>query len=124
MFSLAQEEIYSRYKTPQNAGHLTDPTFKVDGLNAVCGDEVHLEGRVEGETLTDLKHTCRACAICTAAADFLPELLIHKTVQEINAFSSTFLIEHLGIDLSPIRLKCALLPLETLRSGLLEQAQV
>jgi nitrogen fixation NifU-like protein len=120
MFNLEQQEIYSRYKNPENAGRLDHADFSLDGSNPFCGDTVHLElilGK-RGEII-HLVHTCQACAICTAAADILPELTIGKTLLEIKAIPSAAMTERLGIPLSPPRVKCAVLALETLK-----QAQV
>ena len=118
MFNSEQQEIYARYKNPENSGHLEKPHFSLDGSNVFCGDLVHLEGCInERGELTTLMHTSQACAICTAATDLLPELYLGKTIQEIKSSSSKLITDRLGIPLSPTRLKCALLGLETLKQA-------
>ena len=118
MFNLAQQEVYARYKHPENAGTLKDAQITVSGANPVCGDELTLTATTDPNgVITALKHTSRACAICTAAADILPEQVIGKTLNEIKRITPQEITERLGIPLSPIRLKCALLPLETLKQA-------
>ena len=119
MLNAQQQEIYARYKQPEHGGHLEDATYRLDGANPLCGDEIHLDVLLDPEgRIARITHYCRACAICTAAADLLPELVGGMTLIEITSLDSSIVTDRLGINLSPTRLKCALLPLETLRTGL------
>jgi nitrogen fixation NifU-like protein len=120
MLDQFQELILDRYKNPQFGQKLENLTHSADGINQVCGDEVHLELRVEGDTIVAMGHQNRACAICSASADLLCEKLIGNILKEVNHISSEQVAELLGIPLSPTRLKCALLPLETIRLALKE----
>jgi nitrogen fixation NifU-like protein len=117
VLDLNSQQIFERYRSPENAGTLEHPDLTLEGANAFCGDEVRLEVQlgVNG-TIAEVRHQCRACAICTASADLLPELVIGKTLKQLQDIPTESVSELLGIPLSPTRLKCALLPLETLRS--------
>lgn len=121
VLDLAQQLVFERYRTPENAGSLKNPGLTADGANAFCGDEVHIEVALDAAgRVTELRHQCRACAICTAAADLLPELALGRTLNDLQHISVDSVASQLGIPLSPTRLKCALLPLETLRGASLE----
>ena len=116
MFNLAQEHIFDRYKNPQHAGEIEHADVRIEGANPVCGDEILITARFEEEgKCLEIKHKTRACAICTASADLLAEHLLGKTKKEIAAVDVEEVRELLGIPLSPLRLKCALLPLEALK---------
>ena len=116
MFSLEQEAIFSRAKHPVHAGNLKNPSRIFDGANTVCGDEVHLEINLNEEgKVIELVHRCRSCAICSAAADLLAEQVVGLTLDEISKIKPETIKDALGIELSPTRLKCALLPIETLK---------
>ena len=118
MFNLKQQEIYARAKHPEHGGELENPDFRVGGANPVCGDELTLTGQISKDgKISSLRHSTRACAVCTAAADQLADLVVGKTLQEARNLSVQAVTEQLGIELSPTRLKCALLPLETLKQA-------
>lgn len=116
MLNTAQELIFERYKHPRFAGELADVTHLADGANPLCGDEIHIDILVKEGVITDLRHKTRACAICTAAADLLAETLIGKAANTVTTTEE--MTEMVGIPLSAIRLKCALLPLETVNLAL------
>lgn len=117
MLDLYQQQIIDRYKHPQFAGPLAGATHTAEGANLSCGDEIRLELIMDGDIVQQIRHTSRACAVCSASADLLAEALIN---QKIGAVEPEAHLETLHIPLSPIRRKCALLPLETLKN--LEQA--
>lgn len=118
MLTQAQELIFDRYKHPQHAGILEDATYKAEGANPVCGDELIFFLKTAGETVVAATHQTRACAICTASADLLAEDLIGKLLSDLQELSNEDITGWLDIPLSPLRLKCALLPLETARLAL------
>jgi nitrogen fixation NifU-like protein len=120
MNELYQAQILDRSKEPRYRGVLDNPTHRAEGANLSCGDEISWEALVSDGKLTQLKHHGRACAICTASADLLAEIFEGKQLSEIQTYTTEQVQEMIGIPLSPIRLKCALLPLEALKN--LEQA--
>ncbi len=108
-----QEQILEHYKDPQNFGLLKDATFVRKELNPTCGDtftfSIHLDeaGRVDAVGFDG-----EGCAVSTASASLLSEELKGKTMEDIKGLEKDFVLELLGIELSPTRLKCALLPLQ------------
>lgn len=121
MFDLYQQQILDRYKNPQHAGSVDEPTHTAEGANHSCGDEIswHLKVDQQGR-VAELKHITRACAVCTASADLLAETFLNQPDTTILQTDAEAVKELLGIPLSPTRLKCALLPLETLKIALKE----
>ena len=115
MHSLYQQEIISRSQHPLFRGELDQATHSAEGANLSCGDEITFDAIILDGVLSSIRHRGRACAICTASADMLSELLTSKPQEDIQTITPEQVKEMLGIELSPIRLKCALLPLETLK---------
>jgi nitrogen fixation NifU-like protein len=113
-----RENILDHYKNPRNAGHLEHPTTTADGVNPLCGDELSVELEIEGDTVQDVRFNGRGCAISQAAASMISDVVKGKTVTEVRALGSEDVLEELGIPLSPIRLKCALLSVNVLRVAL------
>lgn len=116
MLSLAQQEIIERYRHPQFSGVLVNATHTSSGENASCGDEIQWQVLIVDTIIQEIKHTSRACAICTASAELLAERVTGKQLAEVINFTADSQQELLEIPLSPIRQKCALLPLETLKN--------
>ena len=116
MLSLAEQAIFERYKRPEHAGILEPADILSDGINQSCGDEVKISVRLAGESVSEIKHATRACAICTAAADLLCERMVGKPIGDLPREDE--IVEWLEIPLSPVRRKCAVLPLQTLKRDL------
>jgi len=113
-----RENILDHYKNPRNSGHLDHPTATADGVNPLCGDELSVELEIEDDTVQDVRFNGRGCAISQAAASMISDVVKGKTVAEVRALGSEDVLEELGIPLSPIRLKCALLSVNVLRVAL------
>jgi nitrogen fixation NifU-like protein len=113
-----RENILDHYKNPRNAGHLDHPTASAEGVNPLCGDELAVELDVDGGVVRDVRFNGRGCAISQAAASMISDVVKGKTVAEVRALGSEDVLEELGIPLSPIRLKCALLSVNVLRVAL------
>ena len=113
-----RENILDHYKNPRNAGHLDHPTATADGVNPLCGDELSVELEIEGDTVQDVRFNGRGCAISQAAASMISDVVKGKTVDEVAALGRDDVLEELGIPLTPIRLKCALLSVNVLRVAL------
>jgi nitrogen fixation protein NifU and related proteins len=119
MFSQAEEIVFDRYKNPRYAGSLAGANWSGRGINPLCGDEVVLFLKLErGGVLA--RHQCRACAVCTAASDMLCEQLEATKLNDWQNLDKDWMVGELGIPLSPLRIKCALLPLETLKQAEVE----
>ena len=120
MDDLYRENILDHYKNPRNSGHLEHPTAQADGVNPLCGDELHVELMVEDGVVTDVRYHGRGCAISQAAASMLSDQIKGRPVAEVQALGKDDVLEELGIPLTPIRLKCALLSVGVLKVALAE----
>ena len=120
MEDLYREVILDHYKNPRGHGVIEDADAHADGLNPLCGDEVSIFVQFgdDGETVDDVKFSGRGCAISQASTSMLMEMVVGKTAQEIAELPKEQLLEEVGIPLTPIRLKCALLGLGVLKVAL------
>ncbi len=113
-----RELIIERYKTPHFRGELepNDITFEDD--NPACGDHIRIDVRVdENQVVTEAVFSGEGCAISLASADLLLESIIGKSIEVVKELTKEDILDMLGIELGPVRLKCALLPLKVLKSG-------
>ncbi len=118
MDDLYREIIIDRYKNPQHRGELepADITFEDD--NPLCGDHIRIDLRVdENGMVTDAVFSGKGCSISQASADLLVESIIGKNIEDIKKLTKQDILDMLGIDLGPVRLKCALLSLKVLKAG-------
>lgn len=116
---LYRELILDHYKNPRNHGLLEDPDAEAEGQNPLCGDEVAISLRLgAGDVIEQVGFEGRGCAISQAATSMLTELVRGRTVQEVAALPKEELLEELGIPLTPVRLKCAILGLGVLKLAL------
>ncbi|HEY7208587.1 MAG TPA: SUF system NifU family Fe-S cluster assembly protein [Gaiellaceae bacterium] len=115
---LYREVILDHYKNPRNHGTIEDPDAHAEGQNPLCGDEVAIFVDFEGDRISDVKFSGRGCAISQAATSMLTELVKGKTAEEAAAIEREELLEEAPIPLTPIRLKCAMLGLTTLKMAL------
>ena len=115
---LYREVILDHYKNPRGHGVIDDADAVAEGQNPLCGDEVSIAVAFEGDTIADVKFQGRGCAISLAATSMLTDLVKGRTAQEISAMPKDELLEEIGIPLSPVRLKCALLGLGVLKVAL------
>jgi nitrogen fixation NifU-like protein len=115
---LYQQTLMDHYRHPRNRGTLDNADFKSGLYNPSCGDKVSLEGCIQEGVLTAIAFEATGCVISLATASLLTELVIGKSVEDIAALNKEFLQTVIGIELGPIRLKCALLPLQALQEGI------
>ena len=115
-----REVILDHYKNPRGHGVIEDADAKAEGLNPLCGDEVtiYVQFEDDGETIDDVKFSGRGCAISQASTSMLMEMVKGRKADEIAALPKEELLEEIGIPLTPIRLKCALLGLGVLKVAL------
>jgi nitrogen fixation NifU-like protein len=116
--SLYREVILDHYKNPRGHGVISEPDAQAEGLNPLCGDEVSIAVEFEGDTIADVKFQGRGCAISQAATSMLMDMVKGRTAQEVASMSRDELLEEVGIPLTPVRLKCALLGLGVLKVAL------
>ncbi len=118
MDDLYRELIIDRYKNPHFKGALDphDITFEDD--NPLCGDHIRIDLRINGDNrVSEVAFDGHGCAISQATADLLAESVLGKTLDEVKQISKQDVLDMLGIELGPVRLKCALLSLKVLKAG-------
>ena len=120
MDQLYREIILDHYKNPRGHGVMENADATADGQNPLCGDEVsiYVSFGDDGETIDEVMFSGRGCAISQAATSMLTELVIGRAVQDVALMSKDELLEEIGIPLTPVRLKCALLGLGVLKVAL------
>jgi len=118
MDDLYRELIIDRYKNPLYRGHLDPHDIAFEDDNPLCGDHIRVELRVdENEVVRDVAFDGHGCAISQASADLLMESILNKPLEEVRQLTKDDVLEMLGIELGPVRLKCALLSLKVLKAG-------
>jgi nitrogen fixation NifU-like protein len=118
MDDLYRDYILEHYRQPHNFGVIEDPTASFEGSNPLCGDRITLQLGVHDGVLERVGFTGRGCAISQASASLLTDEIKGKPLSEVEAFRADDLLDLLGIEISPARLKCAMLSHETLRHTL------
>jgi nitrogen fixation NifU-like protein len=116
--NLYREVILDHYKNPRGHGVIDPADAEAEGQNPLCGDEVSIAVTFDGDTIADVKFQGRGCAISQAATSMLMDMAKGRTAQEVAAMSRDELREEIGIPLTPVRLKCALLGLGVLKLAL------
>ena len=118
MDDLYREVIIERYKNPVYRGSLEPNDISFEDENPLCGDHIRIDLRMDEQgKVAEGAFSGHGCAISQASADLLLELIIGKTVDEVKAMTKQDILDNLGIELGPVRLKCALLPLKVLKAG-------
>jgi nitrogen fixation NifU-like protein len=120
MDDLYREVILDHYKNPRRHGSLEGADSRAEGMNPLCGDEVSISVAFadDGDTISDVRFEGRGCAISQAATSMLMEMVEGRSAEEVAALPKEELLDELGIPLTPIRLKCALLGLGVLKVAL------
>lgn len=118
MDDLYREIIIDHYKNPHYRGHLDPNDIQFEDDNPLCGDHIEITLRLDGDgRVTDGRFDGRGCAISQSSADLLIESVIGKSLEEVKNLTKQDVLDLLGIELGPVRLKCALLPLKVLKAG-------
>jgi len=118
MDELQLEILLDHYNNPRNFGHLENPDIVYEDGNPSCGDQIRIEIKLENDRISDIKFTGKGCTISQASASILTEVVKGKTLEEVKNFGKEDMLNALGIPISPIRLKCALLALKVLKAGI------
>jgi len=114
-----RELIVEHYKNPAYKGSLDPNDYSYEDENPLCGDHIKIDLRVDDNNIiTEALFSGHGCAISQASADLLMEVIIGKPVDEVKKMSKETILDLLGIELGPVRLKCALLSLKVLKAGL------
>jgi nitrogen fixation protein NifU and related proteins len=118
MDDLYRDEILEHYRHPHNFGTLDQPDIVQEGSNPLCGDRLTLMLDVDDGVVRDVAFTGRGCAISQASASMLTDRIRGLTLEEVARIGRVDVLDDLGIEISPARLKCALLSVDTLRRSL------
>ena len=116
--SLYREVILDHYKNPRGHGVIDGADAEAEGQNPLCGDEVSIAVAFDGDTIADVKFQGRGCAISQAATSMLMDMVKGSSAEEVASMSREELLDEVGIPLTPVRLKCALLGLGVLKLAL------
>jgi nitrogen fixation protein NifU and related proteins len=118
MDDLYRELIIDRYKNPHFRGSLEPHDISFEDDNPLCGDHIRIDLRIDGDNrVSEVAFDGHGCAISQASADLLAESVIGKTLDEVKQINKQDVLDMLGIELGPVRLKCALLSLKVLKAG-------
>jgi nitrogen fixation NifU-like protein len=123
--NLYKEEFLKHFKHSKYRKKISGSDFSSGRHNPSCGDSIAIEGRVEKDKdnvlrIIDLGFEGSGCVISQASASMLMEHCIGKSVDEILNMTKDDMLKMLGLELGPVRLKCALLSLSVLQAGLKE----
>ena len=122
MDDLYRDYILEHYRRPHNFGVLEAPTTSYEGANPLCGDRITMMLGIKDGVVADVAFTGRGCAISQASASLLTDEIKGKTIEEVEKLTPDDLLDLIGVEISPARLKCALLSLDTVAHALAENA--
>ena len=112
-----RENILDHYRNPRNRGTLDAPDVSYEDANPLCGDRIRMDFRLRDGRIEQVRFTGHGCAISQAAASMLCEHVEGRPLDEVKGITRDDVLEMLGIELGPVRLKCGLLALKTLKAG-------
>ncbi|WP_336035656.1 iron-sulfur cluster assembly scaffold protein [Halobacterium yunchengense] len=114
-----RQQILDHYRNPRNTGELPDPTFTHEGYNPSCGDELafDVELAADGETVERVAFRGEGCAISQASASMLTQELPGMTLEEVKALDREDVLDLLGVEVTPMRIKCAVLAEKVVQDG-------
>lgn len=131
---LYREIILDHYREPRNRGHIEKPDIAARGHNPLCGDEVDITMSLADGRVTDVRFEGAGCSISLASASMLTELIEGKSLSDVERIAGLFkemmledgdVLEELGdlealqgVKLYPVRIKCAILPWNTMLEGM------
>ena len=116
--NIYQELLLDHYRYSRNRGSLARPDFFSKQYNPSCGASVQFAGSISGETIKEVVFEGQGCVISQATASMLTEIVKNKALHEIHLLDKDFILRMIGMQLGPIRIKCALLPLIALQEGI------
>jgi nitrogen fixation NifU-like protein len=118
-FEMYQDNIMDHYESPSHRGTLEHPTFEIRDLNPLCGDEVRIQARLDDESrLVAVRFEGKGCVISLAAASMLMEEVEGKTLDEVKKMGRQGMLDLLGVPLTMMRVKCAMLALRALEKAI------
>lgn len=116
------ENIIDHYKDPRNFGNLENFNISLNDSNPLCGDRIRVDMLIEDNLIKDIKYGCEGCAISRASSSIISEKIKNMNVENVIKLNKEFVIDALGIQLNPIRMKCALLSLRAIQKAIIKYA--
>lgn len=111
-----REIILDHYRNPRNKGKIQNADVSVHDSNPLCGDEIDIHLKVDGDKIRDIKFEGRGCAISQASVSMLTEMVMNKQLSSVKDLTKDDILENIGLtNLGPARIKCALLSLKVLK---------
>lgn len=123
MNELGLEILLDHYKDPRNFGHLEDPDVVHEEGNPSCGDQIRMELKLRDQRVEDVRFSGKGCAISQAAASMLTEEIKGKPLEAIRGMGKREMLDLLGVEVNPMRLKCALLALKVVKGALFDERE-
>ncbi|MCH7663252.1 MAG: SUF system NifU family Fe-S cluster assembly protein [Chloroflexi bacterium] len=118
MDDLYRELIIDRYQNPQFRGVLDPHDITYEDDNPLCGDNIRIDIRLDdNDIVTEAAFSGQGCSISQASADLLVESIVGKSLDQVKQLEKDDVLDLLGIQLGPVRLKCALLSLKVVKAG-------
>jgi nitrogen fixation NifU-like protein len=118
MDDLYREQILDHYKNPRQKGQINPSDHSFEDENPLCGDFLHIDLKTDAQgIIIDARFEGHGCAISMASADLMLESLLGKTIDDAKNLTKQDILNMLGIELSPVRLKCALLSLKVTKAA-------
>jgi len=114
---LYKENILDHYKNPRNYGEIENPDISYFDTNPLCGDELQLQIKVKDGKAEDVKFKGKGCSISQASASILTEMILGQDMEEVKKIGKKEILDAVGLQLGPSRIKCALLSLKVLKAG-------
>ncbi len=112
------ENIMDHFNSPRNNGEVKDADIKHKEFNPFCGDQIEITVKLKNKKIKAIKFNGKGCSISQASASMLTEMVIGKETDEIKKLTKEDMLDMLSIPIGPVRMKCALLALDTLQNGI------
>ena len=111
------EVLLDHYRNPRNWGTIEDADISHEEGNATCGDVVRIDLKISDNVIEKVAVSGKGCAISQASASILSEMIKGRDLDEVKRIGMEDLLKEIGVKLTPIRIKCAVLPLKVLKTG-------
>jgi len=115
---LYSDVIRERWRHPRFRGELPGASATAEDVNPLCGDRVRLTVRLAGDVVEAARFTGDSCAICSASADVLAEMVQGRATADARALEAVDVLAVLQADVRPTRMRCVTLPITVLKQAL------
>jgi nitrogen fixation NifU-like protein len=118
MDDLFRDHILDHYRHPRCHGTIDKPDARVEDANPLCGDKLRMDFRFQDGRVAEVRFSGTGCSISQASASLVCEAIEGKTLDEVKALTRQDVLDLLGVDdLGPVRSKCAMLALKTVKAA-------